>query len=53
MLTPPGEESTVNNFAAHILSMPRYDELVRVIRQHKDILLFTLEMLCTRRRMPE
>ena len=53
MLTPPGEESTVNNFAAHILSMPRYDELVRVIRQHNDIPPFILEVICTRRRMPE
>ena len=41
MLTPPGEVSAVNDFAAHILSMLRYDEPDRVIRQRKDIPLFT------------
>jgi len=41
MLTPPGEESAVDDFAAHILSMLQYDEPDRVIRQRKDIPLFT------------
>jgi hypothetical protein len=40
MLAPPGEESAVNDFAAHILSMLRYDEPDRIIRQRKDIPLF-------------
>jgi hypothetical protein len=33
MLTPPGEESAVDDFAAHILSMLRYDEPDRVSAQ--------------------
>jgi hypothetical protein len=42
MLTPPGEESAVGNFTAHtILSMLLYDEPDHVIRQGKDIPLFT------------
>src|ERR1700733_13313243 len=41
ILTPPGEESAVDDFAAHILSMLLYHEPDRVIRQRKDIPLFT------------
>jgi hypothetical protein len=37
MAIPPGEESAVDDFAAHLLYILGYDEPDRVIRQHKDI----------------
>lgn len=40
MTTAPGEESAVDDFAAHLLSMLDYDSPGRHIRQHKDIPFF-------------
>lgn len=37
MAIPPGEESAVDDFVAHLLYILGYDEPDRVIRQHKDI----------------
>ncbi|KAI0255745.1 hypothetical protein BJV78DRAFT_1151243 [Lactifluus subvellereus] len=40
MAIAPGEESAVDDFAAHLLSMLDYDAPGRHIRQHKDIPFF-------------
>ena len=40
MSIPPGEESAVDDFAAHLLALLGYDAANRFIRQRKDIPLF-------------
>jgi hypothetical protein len=40
MAVPPGEESAVDDFAAHLLRITKYDTLSHFIRQRKDIPLF-------------
>ena len=40
MAIPPGEESAVDDFAAHLLALLSYDDASRFIRQRKDIPLF-------------
>jgi hypothetical protein len=37
MIIPPGKESLVDNFAAFVLKMMRYDEGRRVIRLRKEM----------------
>ena len=40
MLHPAGEESAVDDFAAHLLEMIGYDQPDRLVRQRKDIPLY-------------
>ncbi|KIL62419.1 hypothetical protein M378DRAFT_165789 [Amanita muscaria Koide BX008] len=40
MMMPPGEETAVNDFVAHLLGLLGYDEPDRYIRTRKDIRLF-------------
>ncbi|KAF8556496.1 hypothetical protein OG21DRAFT_615014 [Imleria badia] len=40
MAIPPGEESAVDDFTAHLLALLGYDVVNRFIRQRKDIPLF-------------